>query len=200
MTNENTMYIAGNEQEWWHEFKQGNTDAYRKLYEHFSTQLYDYGIKFTKDITVVEDAIQDLFYTLWTSKERLSQPPSIKNYLLKSLRTGIYKKLRKANLLINEEYWENFNFELAIDETISQKEHLLQIKKEVEQALESLTSRQREIIYYRFYQNLEFDEIADIMHMQVRATYKLTARALEALRFVISPKNLLSFFLLFRAI
>jgi RNA polymerase sigma factor (sigma-70 family) len=198
--NTDVIHTIVSEQELWYEFKQGNVEAYRKLYERFAPQLYNYGTKFTKDITIVEDAIQDLFYTLWTSRERLSQPPSVKNYLFKSLRTGVYKKLNKNNLLVNGEPSENFSFELAIDETLSQKDHLLQIKKQVEQALNSLTSRQREIIYYRFYQNLGFDEIADIMNMQVRATYKLTARALDTLRNVIPAGNLFSFLLLFKVI
>ncbi|MFL9485677.1 RNA polymerase sigma factor [Chitinophagaceae bacterium LWZ2-11] len=194
------IYTTVNEHEWWHEFKQGDVNAYRQLYEKFAPQLYNYGTKFTKDITIVEDAIQDLFYTLWTSRERISQPPSVRNYLFKSLRTGIYKKLNKSNLFVNEEDASDFHFELAIDETLAQREHLLQIKKQVEQALSSLTSRQREIIYYRFYQNLGFDEIADIMNMQVRATYKLTARALETLRSVIPAGNLFSLFLLFKVL
>jgi RNA polymerase sigma factor (sigma-70 family) len=175
-------YSEVNELELWDMFRHGNRKAYAELYNIFSVQLYSYGMKFTKDITLVEDAIHDLFCTLWTSRERLSQPFSVKNYLFKSLRNSIYKKLNTTTLLVEDEEILDFHFELSIDEKLAQNEHFLQMKKQVEQALEKLTSRQREIIYYRFYQNLEFDEIADIMNMQVRATYKLTARALEALR------------------
>ena len=86
---------------------------------------------------------------------------------------------------MGEEQMMDFHFELAVDDKLAQNENTVEVKKHIEKALEKLTARQREIVYYRFYQNLEFDEIADIMGMQVRATYKLTARAMETLRTLI---------------
>ncbi|MES2004884.1 MAG: sigma-70 family RNA polymerase sigma factor [Bacteroidota bacterium] len=157
-------------------------DAFTELYNSFATPLYSYGMKFTRDVTIVEDSMHDLFCTLWTSRERLSQPSSVKNYLFKSLRNSILRTLTNPVFLVGDDQKIDFHFELAIDEKLTQKEDLQYIKSQVQQALDKLTSRQREIIYYRFYQNLEFDEIADIMDMQVRATYKLTSRALETLR------------------
>src|SRR5688572_5001810 len=134
----------------WLEFQQGSSGAYAELYNRFASPLYSYGMKFTHDVSLVEDAIHDLFCTLWTSRERLSQPPSVKNYLFKSFRNGLYKKLNKTTWLVNDEQSLDFHFELAIDEKLSQNEDLLRAKKEVDQAMEKLTSRQREIIYYRF--------------------------------------------------
>ena len=184
-----------NELALWSKFQQGDKIAYAELYNAYASLLYSYGMKFTNDITLVEDSIHDLFCTLWTSRERLSQPLSVKNYLFKSFRNCIYRKLNNKVVLLDEEKMMNFHFELAVDHKLAQDENLLQVKGQIDKALEKLTSRQREIIYYRFYQNLEFDEIADIMSMQVRATYKLTARALETLRSLIPAGQ--QFFLLF---
>ena len=181
-----------NEYDLWHAFQHGDTKAYSELYSQFASPLYSYGMKFTNDVTLVEDSIHDLFCTLWVSRERLSQPSSIKNYLYKSLRNGIYKKLNKTTLLVDDDQSLDFHFEFAIDDKLVQNEHLLLIKKQVERAMEKLTPRQREIIYYRFYQDLGFDEIADIMNMQVRATYKLTARALDTLRTLMPAGNIFS--------
>ena len=189
----------GNELKLWSEFQQGNKAAYAELYNAYASLLYSYGMKFTGDVSLVEDSIQDLFCTLWTSRERLSQPPSVKNYLFKSFRNGIYKKIKSSVVFLDEEQMMNFHFELAVDEKLVQDENLSQVKSQIEIALEKLTARQREIIYYRFYQNLEFDEIADIMGMQVRATYKLTARALETLRNLIPSGHVFSL-LLFLAV
>lgn len=183
------------ELEIWREFQLGNVDAYAKMYNEFVSQLYSYGMKFTSDAALVEDCIQDLFCTLWVSKERLSIPGSVKNYLFKSLRNGIYKKINALPVLVEDERALDFHFELALDEKLTQNEYFQQIKQQIEQALEKLTPRQREIIYYRFYQNMGFDEIADIMSMQVRATYKLTARALDTLRTLLPTTHL--FVLLF---
>ena len=186
----------GNEHKLWSEFQQGNKAAYAELYNTFASPLYSYGMKFTSDITLVEDSIHDLFCTLWTSRERLSQPPSVKNYLFKSFRNCIFKKINKTVVHLDEEQIMDFHFELAVDDKLIKNENRLQVKRQIEEALEKLTPRQREIIYYRFYQNLEFDEIADIMNMQVRATYKLTARAMETLRTLIPGRIGISLLLL----
>ena len=119
----------------------------------------------------------------------------MKNYLFKSLRSVLFKKLSKRSLFVSDEQTLEFHFELSVDEKLAKNEELGMIKKEVDKALEKLTSRQREIIYYRFYMNLGFDEIADIMGMQVRATYKLTARALDTMRQAIPAEKFFTFLL-----
>ena len=189
-----------NELALWSKFQQGDKIAYAELYNAYASLLYSYGMKFTSDISLVEDSIHDLFCTLWISRERLSQPLSVKNYLFKAFRNGIYKKLNSSVVFLDEEKMMNFHFELAVDHKLVQDENLSQVKSQIEKALEKLTPRQREIIYYRFYQNFEFDEIADIMNMQVRATYKLNARALETLRSLIPAGQYFSFLLLLLAV
>ncbi|MES2332029.1 MAG: sigma-70 family RNA polymerase sigma factor [Bacteroidota bacterium] len=181
-----------NESQIWTQFQHGSVDAYEALYSSFAPPLYSYGMKFTSDVTIVEDSIHDVFCTLWTSRERLSQPASVKNYLFKSLRNSILRKSHKPFFLLGDDQNLDFHFELAIDEKLTQNEDMQFVKWKVAQALEKLSSRQREIIYYRFYQNLEFDEIADIMNMQVRATYKLTSRALETLRGLLPAEQFFS--------
>lgn len=186
-----------NEFELWVAFQQGSEEAFARLYQLHSPQLYSYGMKFSADSGMVEDAIHDLFCTLWTSRERLTQPRSVKSYLFKSLRYDLSRKLSRVPMSLQEEVEVlDFHFEQVLDEQFARNEQFLDIKSRVEAALDRLTPRQREVVYYRFYQNMEFDEIADIMNMQVRATYKLTARALDGLRQTLSGSQLVIFLIL----
>ncbi len=50
------------------------------------------------------------------------------------------------------------------------------------QAFTKLSSRQKEVIYLRFYNQLSYEEIADVMSVQVKAIYKLMSRAILVLR------------------
>ncbi|HWJ27253.1 MAG TPA: sigma factor-like helix-turn-helix DNA-binding protein, partial [Flavisolibacter sp.] len=91
----------------------------------------------------------------------------------------------------------NFSFEISFDKKIIEGEDAEKLSAEINKALMQLTNRQREIVYYRFYENLSFEQIGVIMEMQTRATYKLMARALEALKEIMDPrifKLLLAFF------
>ncbi len=48
-------------------------------------------------------------------------------------------------------------------------EHLQELKKQVDNILLTLTNRQREVIYLKFYEDLTYEEIADMLQMQAVA-------------------------------
>jgi RNA polymerase sigma factor (sigma-70 family) len=78
----------------WRSFKKGDWDAYSRLYDSYFGLLNNYGYKFTREAELIEDAVHDLFVRLWTSRERLSDPLSVKNYLFKSLRNILLRKMK----------------------------------------------------------------------------------------------------------
>ena len=49
-------------------------------------------------------------------------------------------------------------------------------------ALASLTDRQREAIFLKFYEGLSYEEVSAIMNISTKATYKIMARALGMLK------------------
>jgi len=65
----------------WRLFKRGDWEAYTRLYQLNSRLLLNYGHKFTRDQALIEDAVYDLFIRLWTSRDTLGEPLSVKNYL-----------------------------------------------------------------------------------------------------------------------
>ncbi|TPG71851.1 RNA polymerase sigma factor [Hymenobacter nivis] len=77
----------------WQQFKRGDWEAYTKLYNQNIKLLTNYGHKFTRDRTLIEDTAQDLFIKLWASRASLGTPLSVKNYLYKALRSILFRKL-----------------------------------------------------------------------------------------------------------
>jgi len=56
-------------------------------------------------------------------------------------------------------------------------------------ALNQLTPRQKEVIYLRYFEELDYEEIATIMDITIKATYKLRARGLDILRQIMNSSN-----------
>jgi DNA-directed RNA polymerase specialized sigma24 family protein len=56
------------------------------------------------------------------------------------------------------------------------------LQQTIKGVLHKLPARQQEIIYLRFYDGLSYEEIADIMCINVSSTYKLLYKALENLQ------------------
>ena len=65
---------------------------------------------------------------------------------------------------------------------IEDEEELKALKEKIHRIINSLTPRQKEIIYLRFLHQKEYEEIAQIMDMSEQAARNLTYRAMEKIR------------------
>lgn len=182
----------------WDSLKYGNASALESLYKLYAAPLYNYGSKFTADQELVKDCIQELFVTLWTKKASLNTPLDVKNYLFKSFRHSIFKKtaLLQRNTPFEENDDYHFEASLNMEDLMIMEENDIQIKKRLQSAIDALTPRQKEAIFLKFQENLSYEEIAAIMDITVKASYKLMARSLTFLREHLSKEELYLLFVL----
>lgn len=170
----------------WQLFQVGHEASFKVLFERYNQSLYNYGFKFTQDNAVIEDSIQELFVKLWSNKENLNTDVSVKNYLYKSFRRNLIKNIeqtiKRAHVTNSAIEHLPFTIELPHDVSMIRKERVLEIKDKLDQALSNMTDRQREIIHLRFFEELTYAEIASIMGLSTKDTYKLYYRALDNLK------------------
>lgn len=177
----------------WNSFKSGDWNAYMQLYNTHFKALNNYGYKFTRDVSLIEDAVHDLFVNLWSKRSQLGNPVSVKNYLYKSLRNLLFRKMEKQQRFVNIDADEDypFNFEVSFDTVLMEGESEKALQKKVRDAVQSLPARQQEIVYLRFYEGLSYEEIADIMNLNISSTYKLLYKAIGKLQEKIKLADLL---------
>lgn len=168
----------------WNSFKKGDWNAYRQLYDVHFKALNNYGYKFTRDISLIEDAVHDLFVNLWARRELLGNPVSVKNYLYKSLRNLLFRKMETQQRFVKIEADEDyaFNFEVSFDTVFMEDESKRGLQRKLKEAIQTLSARQQEIIYLRFYEGLSYEEAADIMNLNISSTYKLLYKAIGKLQ------------------
>ena len=182
------MAPANDDFELWQSLKGEDINAFQRIYNDHFQPLFDYGMRFTHDKELVRDAIHDLFVKLWHNKKNLGDVRVIRAYLLVSLKGNIINKLSREKKIVSEEINENIPFEMVFsveNEIIRKESEKIKIKN-VTDALNELSSRQKEILYLRFFMELDYEKIADILEISIKATYKLNARALKALRDILS--------------
>jgi RNA polymerase sigma factor (sigma-70 family) len=165
----------------WKQFINGSQSAFEQIYYKHVNLLYDYGVRLSKDAQLAEDCIQDLFSDLWEKRSDLPQVAAVKSFLLVALKRRIYRMLanrKNSQQKINQASEVILTgFDPYLDEQVHEA-NIIALKK----AFKNLSDRQKEVIYLRFYNQLSYSEIAEIMDVQVKAIYKLTARALQSLR------------------
>ena len=175
----------------WNNLRNGDQKALEEIYRRYFSVLYDYGRKLSRDENTVEDCIQELFVEIWNRREKLSETDAIKPYLLVSLKRKIFqtvKKLRKSTDTELEE--KHFDAELSIDEILIAKETTTEQKDNLKSAFNELSDRQKEILYLKYYAEMDYDEITEIMQMNYQSARNLVSRALQKL-----SKNMLIIFM-----
>lgn len=175
--------VADNEQLWL-SFKNGNQASFQAIYHQHFSPLYEYGARFLTDKDLVKDAIHDLFVKLWSNKSNLGEVSNIRSYLLVSLRSSIFNKAHQNSKVKLTENIEQFPFEMefSVESKYVAKEAQTKQTQLLLDALNQLSPRQKEVLYLRYFEEMDYDEIAQIMEITVKATYKLTARGIDSLR------------------
>lgn len=171
-----------NEGQIWSLMKLGNEGAFETIFHHYYPLLTNYALRFNFDTHFIEECLQELFIKIWQNKENLGQPISVKHYLFKSLRNAIYNKLsvRKRELYIgSSDDLLEFNLSYNQEDNIYP---FTGLSDEVQHSLNQLTARQREAIYLFYFEDLGYQEIADLLQINVGAAYKLIYRAIDNLK------------------
>jgi RNA polymerase sigma factor (sigma-70 family) len=169
--------------ELWQGLRKGSSVAFKAIYEQYSESLLKYGIRFTKDTTIIEDCLHDLFVGIWKNHATLGDTNSIMSYLCVSLRRDIIRRIQKS-LITDQDALENLKFEaeLSPEALIIAEEGQLKQKEQLEKAMEKLSYRQKEALYLRYYQEMDYEEICEIMNINYQSMRNLIFRALQQMR------------------
>ena len=182
------MEMLSDDTDLWQSFKEGDKDSFKNIYFKYFHNLYEYGMRISGDKEIVKDTIHDLFVKLWNNKSNLGDVTALRAYLIVALRSTLYNNLQKISRKPVEQLSENTPFEMvfSVESDYIKKESALADNQKLKEALELLTPRQKEVIYLRYFEEMEYAEIAAIMNITVKGVYKLTARALETLRQILN--------------
>ena len=177
----------------WIQFLEGNEVAFSQLYCLSFDDLLTYGRRVGGDNEMVEDLIQDLFLKLYQKKIILEDNTRLRPFLFRSLKNLIYNQLiRNAKLQSLPDYNFAFDLNYTIDDQLSLI-HDQGLSDEIHHILRGLTGRQKEIIYLRFVHEMSFEEISEIMEINIQSARNLLTRSMEKLRKDASSAILLFF-------
>ena len=167
----------------WNQFLEGDEKAYLYIYKLYAQDMYSYGMLFTTNSELVKDCLHDVFIKIHRNRKKLSQVDNIRLYLLKAMKNYLFDVFdKKKELFHNDTIEPVFSPEYTIEDKIIRQEELHYQSRKIRQMLESLTPRQKEVLYYRYMKNLTYDEIGEIMQMNYQSILNLLQRSIKKLR------------------
>jgi RNA polymerase sigma factor (sigma-70 family) len=168
----------------WEEFKAGDDQALVYMYKQHYQMLFKYGIKVCRDKDLTKDCIQDIFTELWDNREKVNPVHHIKAYLLKYFRRHLLNKiqLERKNVDLGNQEFPAFGVEDSYENILVNEQVSSEMKKRVVNACQKLSKRQQEVIYLRFYSDLTYEQIADIMDLRYQSVRNLLHETMKVLR------------------
>jgi RNA polymerase sigma factor (sigma-70 family) len=168
----------------WKMFKQGHEGAFNYIYKAYFQELFRYGYRFTQEREIIKDAIHDMFVELRMSCQRLADTNSIRFYLYKVLRNKLTSTLAKRHLrLFREPISGDFDVEFSYETKLIQQQISQEQYQQLNQGLRKLTPREKEALFYFYYQGMSYEEVAGVMELSsVKSARNLIYKALRTLR------------------
>lgn len=166
-------------------FQAGDRKAFAEIMQIYYPLLLSYGMQFQRDREFVKDCLHDLFIDLWNKRQKLGTVQKLKPYLLSSLRHRLFRETKRLRWFREaEELKDDYDLEVqfAIESYLVHHEVQHEELKRLQANLERLSRRQREAIYLRFFQEMEYEDIARVMAIHYHSAVNLVYDALRTLR------------------
>ena len=182
------------DKELWEKLKHGDQEALKQIYNSQIENLLQYGQRFCRDRETVEDCLHDLFIYIWNNREGLSSTDSIQRYLMVALRRRVIQHLKGQPGELSDKNL-SFRCDLSIEEKWIQEEQSEEVENSLQAAFTHLSDRQKEAIYLKYYQQMSYEAICEIMDLNYQSARNLIFNGLKALRQVMTILINLLFFL-----
>jgi RNA polymerase sigma factor (sigma-70 family) len=170
----------------WLALKNGSETAFERLYDSYFPKLYHYGMRICQDKALVKDSIQNLFVELWHKRASLSEVTSVKYYLFTCLRRRLIRELsQQSKYMPGQELEDGYCFEVSASHEFQliTSQVSCENQERLQQAFGCLTQRQKEAVFLRFYENMDYEHIAAMLSMkEVKYARTLIYRALDVLK------------------
>lgn len=142
-------------------------------------KVFRFAKKILNDHDEAEDVVQDLFEKLWKMQNQLQKYDNIEAFVIKTTKNLCLD--RQKHEKINAQKIREMEFHQHTGEYQNESEKN-DINKIIKSTIQQLPEKQKLIIHLRDIEGYEFDEIVEIMEMDINAVRMNLSRARKAVK------------------
>lgn len=174
-----------------HRIGQGDHDAFRLLVERHQQAVIGTVAKMLGSPNDAEDIAQQVFLRIWKNARNYRPDAKFTTFLFTITRNLVFNETRRRSRkkeVSSDEREEHSHQQIEATPDKHPDAQLLQaeLQAAVDQAIASLPETQRMAVVLRRYEQLSYEEIADVLHLSVSAVKSLLFRARTSLREALS--------------
>lgn len=169
----------------WGRVLEGDTQALQSIHAQLYPALHHYAAKLLQSDSDADDAIQEVFVKMWWQRQHIGRIQHVKGFVFTLLRRHALNMLRsRKNSLFHLGQWGSQAPQIAFspEEIHLHADDNRERQLAVSRALNQLPARQREVLYFRFYETLDYHQIACIMGIRYQSVVNLSYKAMQQLR------------------
>jgi RNA polymerase sigma-70 factor (ECF subfamily) len=169
--------------ELWEQTLVGDVKSFSRIHDTLYSPLYFYLFKIVKDEDAAQDILQDLFIKLWERKERFGPINNVKYYFFKSARSlaiNYLKAYRPEQLDLQNH--KQIDVVFSAEDLIVNIEAGREARQILAMALNTLPKRQKEMIFLRYFDDWNYDRIAEVTGLQYQSVVNHVHRGVNQLR------------------
>lgn len=180
----------------WIDFIRGNTKAFELIYNQYVDDLYLYGQHYHNDKEQILDCIHDLFVDLFNNP-KIATDVQIKFYLFASLKRRLFKLKDMVQTSDISQIPDNLLWIASHELEMIKNEHNEINLKLLQEKIELLPKKQKEVIFMRYYLDFTYEEIAFMLNISVESCRTTSYRGIKELRKTLQPAEYLILFSIF---
>lgn len=163
--------------------EEGDRDAFETLFRAYYKRLHGFAYTYVRQSETAEDIIQTIFLRIWADRENSDPPGSVKQYLFAAVRNEALNILRHKKVISDseEEVIRSFEELKKVKEPYESAD-FEQYQKKVQQSIEKLPPRCKQIYLLNRRSGLTYIEIADHLNISINTVNTQMGRALQYLR------------------
>ncbi|WP_164111971.1 MULTISPECIES: RNA polymerase sigma factor [Sphingobacterium] len=167
------------------EMARGSTKAYEQLYEHYFDDIYQHVFSKIGEEEATKDIVHEIFLKLWEKRKYHNNVGNVKGYLFMITKNHILDIIARHKVL--QKYYDSFRGSIGLTEGT---DHLIQekeINRYLEEAIDALPAKMRNIFELSRKEFLSHKEIADKLDISEKTVKTQINNALKVLRKKLHP-------------
>jgi RNA polymerase sigma-70 factor (family 1) len=170
------------DKDWLTAFNQGNSSAFRVIFENYNRLLFTCAVQLVKEKEQAEDIVSEAFAKLWQRHETFNNEDHVKAFLFVATRNACLNHLRHIQRKTASQSELSYLQKDKDDKDIIMDMIEGELLKKIYPLIETLPNKCRTIFKLIYFEDASTDEVAEKLKITPRNVLNQKSRAIQLLK------------------
>lgn len=151
---------------------------FENVFRSYYSQLVAYAYQYVSDSDLSEELVQEMFTNLWQKVDDIEIRTSTKSYLYGAVRNACLNYIKHQGIVKRHKESEKYNIDYQDTDFLE----LDELQSKIDEALNKLPPKCREIFELSRFEDLKYKEIAVQLNISIKTVEGQMGRALKVMR------------------